>query len=174
MRLALTSCLALSLAASGCASITGTRTDPYMVYSTPQGATVSVNGVPIGTTPVTVMVDKQRAPQVTLSIPGYAPQSCYPRLAPGVGYVVADSLLCLFLFPIGCIAFIDAGGAWNELETNSCNVYFQPQQGYEAPPPPPGYPPPGYPPPAYQPQPAPQQPAPPGGTPPPPPPPAPL
>jgi hypothetical protein len=144
VRSALVTSLALSLAASGCASLTGTRTEPYMIYSTPQGATVMVNGVPIGTTPVTVMVDKQRAPQVALSMPGYPPQSCYPRLSPGTGYVVADSLLCLFLFPIGCIAFIDAGGAWNELEVNSCSVYFQPQQGapYEAPPPPPAYPPP--------------------------------
>lgn len=169
MRFTLATSLAVSLVASGCASLTGTRTDPYMIYSTPPGATVAVNGVPIGTTPVTVMVEKQRAPQVALSMPGYAPQSCFPRLSPGTGYVVADSLLCLFLFPIGCIAFIDAAGAWNELEVNSCNVYFQPQQGmpYEAPPPPPGYPPPGYVPP-----PTPEQPG--GDTPPPPPPPAPL
>ncbi len=105
---------------------------------------MAVNGVPIGITPVTVMVEKQRTPQVVLSMPGYAPQACYPRQSPGVGYVVADSLLCLFLFPIGCVSFIDAGGAWNELEVNSCSVYFQAPVGapYEAPPPPPGYPPP--------------------------------
>jgi hypothetical protein len=165
VRFTLAASLAVSLVASGCASLTGTRTDPYMIYSTPPGATVAVNGFPIGITPVTVMIEKQRTPQVTLSLPGYAPQSCFPRMSPGTGYVVADALLCLFLFPIGCISFIDANGAWNELEVNHCNVYLQPQPGLpsEAPPPPPSYPPPGYPPPATPPGPS-------GDTPPPPPP----
>jgi hypothetical protein len=141
VRLTLTSGLLLSLLASGCASITASRTEPYMIYSTPPGATVSVNGVPIGATPLTVMVDKQRVPQVTLNYPGYAPQSCWPRLSPGTGYIVADTLLCILLFPLGCIAFIDASGAWNELEVNHCSVYFAPQQGvYDTAPQPPGHP----------------------------------
>jgi hypothetical protein len=137
--------LPLVVATSGCATIIASRTDPYMIYSTPPGATVAVNGVPIGVTPVTVMVDKtKQAPPVTLSLPGYPPQSCWPRLSPATGYIVADTLLCLFVPPLlGCIAFVDAAGAWNELEVNNCNVYFAPQpgSGYEAPPPPPGYPP---------------------------------
>jgi hypothetical protein len=145
VRIAPLSILALALATSGCASITAARTDPYMIYSTPPGATVSVNGVPIGTTPVTVMVEKAKAaPVVSLSMPGYPPQSCFPRLSPATGYIVADTLLCLFFPPLlGCIAYIDAAGAWNVLEVNSCSVYFSPQGNpYDAAPPPPGYPPP--------------------------------
>lgn len=161
VRLTLTSSLCLSLLASGCATITASRTEPYMIYSTPPGATVAVNGVPIGTTPVTVMVSKERAPQISLNYPGYAPQSCWPRLSPATGYIVADLLLCLFVPPLlGCISFIDAGGAWNELEVNHCSVYFAPQPGapYDTAPLPPGY----------------QTQPPPGGDQPPPPPPAPL
>jgi PEGA domain len=145
VRIAPLSFLALVLATTGCASITASRADPYMIYSTPPGATVSVNGVPIGTTPVTVMVEKTKAvPAVSLSMPGYPAQSCFPRLSPGTGYIVADTLLCLFVPPLlGCIAFVDAAGAWNELEVNNCNVYFAPQGSpYDAAPPPPGYPPP--------------------------------
>jgi len=140
MRFASFACLAFAFATTGCATITASRTDPYMIYSTPPGATVSVNGVPVGTTPVTIMVDKvKQAPAVSLAFPGYQPQSCWPRLSPAGGYIAADVILCIIFPIIGCVSFIDAVGNWNELEVNSCSVYFAPQQGgaYDAPPPPP-------------------------------------
>lgn len=176
--------LLLVVAASlvtGCATITGGKTDYFTVSSNPPGAEVKVDGLVLGRTPTTVELDKKRAPGVEVSLPGYFPQTCRPRYAPGTGYVIADSLMCLLLFPFGCIAFIDAGGAWNELESASCNVQLQPggyQQPYQQPAyPQPGYqpPPPGYQPPpqGYQPPPGGQQPPPPGYPVPPPPPPPP-
>lgn len=171
------SLLLVASLATGCATITGGKTDYFNVNSNPPGAEVKVDGLVLGRTPTTVELDKKRAPGVEVSLPGYFPQTCRPRYAPGTGYVIADALMCLLLFPIGCIAFIDAGGAWNELENPSCTVQLQPggyQQPYEQP----GYYPPGYqaPPPGYQPPPGqPQQPqqAPPGYPAPPPPPPPP-
>ena len=147
---------------ASCATIIAPRHALLDVVSSPPGADVLVNGQRVGTTPTRIDYDSQRVPSLEVALQGYQTQTCRQRVSAGTGYVVADCLLCLFLFPFGCISFIDAGGAWNELDPPFCSVtltpvvvppaaYPPPQPpGYPAPPessiPPQNYqPPPGYP-----------------------------
>ena len=51
---------------SGCATITKSDSQPVAFSSEPQGATVSLNGVPRGTTPVTIMVEKHYGDQMVM------------------------------------------------------------------------------------------------------------
>ena len=156
--------LAAALASSGCAALTASRTETLNVTSEPPGAEIRVNGAPAGHAPSLVEIERARPPVVQVALPGYTPQTCDTRMAPGTGYLVSDALLCIFLFPIGCIAFIDAGGAWNTLQQPGCYARLVPEngapvqgfpvgpeQGYPPPqsyPPAQSYPPPqGYPPP---------------------------
>ncbi len=141
-----------------CATLTAPKTDLLAVTSNPAGAEVRVNGQVVARTPAAVELERRRPSSVEVSLPGYYSQACPVRLQPSNSYVVPDVILCILLFPIGCIAFIDAEGAWNELDPRACYVSLAP--GYATVPPPvspPPLPPPGYapPPPAQPPQPPP-------------------
>jgi hypothetical protein len=109
--LALLACLPLA----GCATLTGSRIDYLRVESVPPGANVSVDGIGGGRTPAVVEVDKRRPPLVEVSVPGQPPVLCSTAMSAAPGYVAADVILCVLLFPIGCVSFVDAAGAWNEL-----------------------------------------------------------
>lgn len=114
-------------ALSGCATITAPKTMWLTVESEPSGADIRVDGVPAGSTPATVELRKSReTPQVQVSLPGLAPALCPVRTSAGTGYVAADTLMCIFLFPFGCVALIDASGAWNELDHDRCVVRLSP------------------------------------------------
>ena len=124
------------------------KTDFLNVMSNPPGAQVSVDGAPVGVTPMKVEVELKKPPKsIDVALQGFAPQSCRVKTSVGIGYAAADAALCVFTL-VGCVAFIDAMGAWNQLENDTCTVNLQPDQG--------GYPPQGYPQ-AYPPQGYPQQ-----------------
>ncbi len=160
--------------ATGCATLTAPKAETMYVTSSPPGADIRINGAVVGRTPGSIGIDKQSPPRVEVGFPGQPGTSCPVLMSPGGGSVASDALLCLFLFPVGCISFIDAGGNWNVLQTPACsaNLGGQPDQAYpgqypsqypqqQTPPPqqayppqdPQGYPPPppqGYPPPPPQ------------------------
>ena len=141
--------LASALALAGCATLTGPRAEVLNVTSEPPGADVLVNGVNVTRAPGSVELDRTRLQSVVLSLPGYAPVACNTRMSPGPGYLVSDTLLCVLLFPFGCVAFVDASGAWNELEQPNCYARLVPGGPVENPQQviPPGTPPPYTPPP---------------------------
>lgn len=114
------------LSCIGCASITGSSTERLRVMASPPGATVQVDGESRGTAPVSVNISKYERSSVEVVAPGYQTGSCDTHMSPSGGYIAADVALCLFLFPIGCISFIDAGGAWNALEQPHCHVSLVP------------------------------------------------
>lgn len=89
--------------------------------ASPKTALVSVNGVERGQAPISIDIPKRGNTFVDIKAPGYHTYACNTEMSAGVGYVVADVALCVLLFPIGCISFIDAGGAWNTLETPQCD-----------------------------------------------------
>lgn len=63
---------ALSLLLGGCATIVKDDNQPVAFSSDPQGAVVSINGVPRGTTPATIMVERKRQKQMLeISKEGY-------------------------------------------------------------------------------------------------------
>ncbi len=115
-----------SILATGCATLTAPRYQMLQVESIPPGATVKVNGAEAARAPVAVPIDRAKPPPVVeVSMPEKPPFVCPVWTTPGSGYVVSDVLLCVFLFPIGCISFVDAGGAWNVLAMPVCRVNFE-------------------------------------------------
>lgn len=118
--------LGLMLAQLNCASITASSTERLRVNASVPDAVVSFNGENRGPAPVTLEVPKNRNSTVVVRAPGHRPMSCSTAMTPNGGYIAADIALCVLLFPIGCISFIDAGGAWNQLESSSCDVTLEP------------------------------------------------
>jgi putative lipoic acid-binding regulatory protein len=117
---------------SGCAAITASSTDDLRVISTPAAALVRVDGNIVGATPRTVEVTRKRPEAVEVMAPGFHTQQCQVRMSAGGGYIAADIILCVLLFPIGCISFIDAGGSWNTLDQTSCAVTLIPDLTHPA------------------------------------------
>lgn len=112
----------------GCASITGSSHELLQVHAGVPQATVRVNGHERGSAPVSIEVPKHGSTVVEVSAPGYRSALCSTRMSAGGGYIAADIALCFFLFPIGCISFIDAGGAWDRLEAPQCDADLSPLQ----------------------------------------------
>lgn len=68
--------LAIGLLHVGCATIVRDDSQPVSFSSEPQGATVSLNGVPRGVTPTTIMVPRQRKEvMVQMDLAGYRSES---------------------------------------------------------------------------------------------------
>ncbi len=60
-----------SLLIAGCASIMSGTTQQITFQSTPDGATVKVNGKPLGRTPLTIQLDKEKSQSLTVEKEGY-------------------------------------------------------------------------------------------------------
>lgn len=116
----------LGVWSAGCAAITASRTDTLHVYSSPPGAEIRVNGTVAGRTPASIQVTRKAPETVEVVASGYDPQRCPVSMTAGGGYVAGDVLLCVLLFPIGCISWIDAGGDWNTLVSPHCSVTLHP------------------------------------------------
>jgi hypothetical protein len=144
----------VAMSSTGCATIVASRTTPYQVVSAVPGAEVRINGMPVGRTPTTLEVDKKQPPRIEVAAPGHYPQTCWPKTTIGAGYIIADTAMCLLLFPFGCIAYIDATGAWNEVSDQVCSVNLQPAAPPVTAAAPAGYAPVAYPPPPPPPPPA--------------------
>ena len=65
----------LSSSLLGCASVLAGITDPVQIISDPIGATVSLNGVPIGTTPMTAEVEGGKSLTLLIEKQGYERQA---------------------------------------------------------------------------------------------------
>jgi hypothetical protein len=111
-----------------CASIVAPATDQLRVYAAPKAAEVSLDGETLGSAPMTLDIPKHGRSSVEVSAPGYRRAICRTEMTANGGYVAADVALCVLFFPIGCISFIDAGGAWNELDRPTCNVTLSPER----------------------------------------------
>lgn len=116
----------VAVSSSGCATMVASKTSPYNIVSAVPGAEVRINGMPVGRTPTTVDIDRKHPQRIEVSMPGYYPQTCWPHTSVGVVYALVDTAICLAAFPLGCISFIDASGAWNSVDDEVCNVNLQP------------------------------------------------
>jgi hypothetical protein len=116
-------------ALAGCATLTAPRMELLQVNSLPPGAEVRADGVPVGTTPVAVPISRTHPTQVEVRAPGHEPVECPVHLVPGPGYLAADIVLCVLFFPVGCVSFLDAAGAWNVLARSSCEATLTPLAG---------------------------------------------
>lgn len=110
-----------------CASIVAPSYDTMHVAAAPSSAVVSLNGDVQGPAPMRVNVPRQGNNTVEVSAPGYGVARCNTEKTPSGGYIAADVVLCVLFFPLGCISFIDAGGAWNHLASPNCHVKLSAQ-----------------------------------------------
>ncbi|MBF0353049.1 MAG: PEGA domain-containing protein [SAR324 cluster bacterium] len=65
----------VGILSGGCSSIVSGTKQQLTFNSEPDGATVSINGVTMGKTPATVMVDRQKGQSVTFEKDGYKKQT---------------------------------------------------------------------------------------------------
>ena len=114
--------LAQIAAQTGCASIVASRHDTLRVVADPPNSTVSINGSSHGAAPQQLDIPRKGSSLVTVKAPGYESATCNTTMSAGGAYIAADIAMCVLLFPVGCISFIDASGAWNELEEPICSV----------------------------------------------------
>ncbi len=121
---------------TGCATIFASRTATLAVTSDPTDAEILMNGAHVARTPNSIEVSKRGPEMISVAAPGRSDQMCPVSFHAGAGYIIGDALLCVFLFPLGCISFVDSNGAWNELDNSTCRVGLRPPP----PPPPPPYP----------------------------------
>lgn len=63
--------LALVVSMSGCSTVISGKTQTVSFQSSPTGATVNINGSPIGVTPITTMIEKKSDQTLTVSKEGY-------------------------------------------------------------------------------------------------------
>jgi hypothetical protein len=115
--LALLACLALI----GCGTLFADKTRPVLLQSSPPGAQVTVDGMPVGVAPVTVGLDNHKSHVVSFSRGGRA-ASCVVSASPGALWVVLDIIFLPALLPI----IIDAvTGGWNEIGQPTCAVFLE-------------------------------------------------
>ncbi|HET7500665.1 MAG TPA: PEGA domain-containing protein [Kofleriaceae bacterium] len=133
-----------SVASSGCATIFAGGPDRVPVSSNPPGATVFVDNVPVGQTPMMITLDRQRSQGVIrLELAGFAPITVVR--AKGInGWFWAS--VCLTGL-VGIVVDLITGDV-KSFDDAPIAIGLTPGMGPAPGPPPPGYPPqPGYPPP---------------------------
>jgi hypothetical protein len=125
-------------ATSGCATIMAGGPDRVPVSTNPPGATVFVDNVPVGTTPMMVTLDRERSLGVIrIELPGFMPVTMV-RTKSWNGWFWVN-ILCTGL--IGLVIDL-ATGDYKTFDDLPIQVGLTPAYGPVAPPPP-GYPPPG-------------------------------
>ena len=67
--------LAVALMSSGCATMVNGRSQDVLVLSEPSGASIRLNGQPVGSTPTTVRMRRRGAAELVVAKAGYAPAS---------------------------------------------------------------------------------------------------
>ena len=134
-RITLSAVAAAILAATGCATTTASKTQSFSVSSNPEGGQIVLNGQPVGVTPAVIEIPRKLNPlAVEVRMPGHQTQVCPVHHSAGGGYIAPDVAMCVLLFPIGCVAFVDADGSWNEIDSGACNVTLPPMAAPAAPP----------------------------------------
>jgi hypothetical protein len=138
--------IAVAVAASGCATIFAGGPDHVPIATNPPGATVFVDNVPVGQTPVMVTLDRQRnLGVIRIELAGFAPIAIV-RAKSINGWFWAS--VCLTGL-VGIVVDLITGDV-KAFDDAPINIGLTPAYGPGAPPPgypqDPGGPPPGYPP----------------------------
>jgi hypothetical protein len=109
--------LTATLVVSGCGALFNSGPAAVMFTSTPNEAQVWINGARMGTTPVSLQLNKSQNHAVVFRVPGSAETTYNLDRKISAGYVILDILGGVL--PV----IVDAAtGAWYVLPTNSVNV----------------------------------------------------
>ena len=132
----------LVCAISGCATIMAGGPDHVPVATNPPGATVLVDNVPVGQTPMLVALDRQRSTgQIRIEAPGFMPVTLSRKKTINGWFWVS---VCL-TGAVGVIVDVVSGDI-KQFDDAPISIALVPASGVPAPgnAPPPGYPPPRY------------------------------
>ncbi|MEW6775722.1 MAG: PEGA domain-containing protein [Bdellovibrionota bacterium] len=109
--------------ATGCATIVNGTKQKVKINSTPDGATVSVDGVDSGTTPATVKMRRKEDHKVVIKKPGYKPKEVELKNKMSwwwLGNVVIGGI-------IGLVVDMASGGVY-KLEPKKIDAALEPEQ----------------------------------------------
>lgn len=108
---------------SGCATLFKGTKEEVAFHSEPQGADVYVNGVMMGSTPLTLKLESKKTYAIEFKKEGYPTSTHQITNHVGAGWIVLDILGGLL--PI----IVDAAtGAWYKLDQNNVNTVLRKQQ----------------------------------------------
>lgn len=108
---------------SGCATIFKGNKEEVNFHSEPQGADVYIDGVMMGTTPMTLKLESKKTYAIEFRKEGYPTTTHQISNSIGAGWIILDILAGLV--PI----IIDAAtGAWYKLDQNNVNKILRKQQ----------------------------------------------
>lgn len=114
----------LTISLSGCATLLRGSGDPMMITSAPTAATVALNGVEIGTTPIQMRLPAKDLQLLRFSKDGYRPATVAVSGSVGSGWVILD-ILC-GLVPV----IVDAAtGSWYSRDRDLVHVTMQRASG---------------------------------------------
>ncbi len=99
--------LAVALMSSGCATMVNGRHQDVLVLSEPSGASIRLNGQPVGSTPTTVKMRRRGAAELVLNKPGYVAASI-PVANKESGWMFGNFI---FLNPLAAQG-MDSMGQW--------------------------------------------------------------
>jgi hypothetical protein len=122
-----------------CATVFKGSNEKVSLSSDPPGATVFLNGLPVGKTPTEVLLASKSPYSLEFRKDGYEPRAVVLTHSLGAGWFLLDFLFIIFFVPI----IVDAAtGDWYYLQPTTVRAVLQPV----APPAPSPVPPPGIPP----------------------------
>ncbi len=102
---------------TGCATIFSGNTDKVTITSSPSEATVTINGVPRGTTPLMLELDKGSSYNVEIKKEGYETKHATIANKVGAGWVVLDVFTGLVPLVVDIIT-----DAWYKLTPTEVHV----------------------------------------------------
>jgi hypothetical protein len=116
--------LSTLVAASGCASVLGSKQADFQFNTNPQAAQVFVDGAPMGSTPLKVKLSNTKAHTITFKKEGYQDTSCQLDRGTSGGWVILDVLMGLV--PV----IIDAAtNNWSQTKSHACTQTLTPTAG---------------------------------------------
>lgn len=118
--------LCVTLLGSSCATVFAQDTRQVMVTSNPPGASITVNGKAMGTTPSHVVVNDHETLQISIRKKGYHGSGCYINVSIRTVWLVVDLLLIYTVLPLAVDLIT---GEWASLDSRYCLVNLVPLQG---------------------------------------------
>ncbi len=113
--------IATVLMLTSCATVFSGNTDKVRISSSPSGADVYIDGLPVGKTPVAVNLDKGDSYHVAVQMDGY--ETAYATIASkvGAGWVILDILGGLIPVVIDILT-----DSWYSLSPSRINLILNP------------------------------------------------
>jgi hypothetical protein len=101
----------------GCATVLKPKGEYLTIQTDPPGARVVINGIEVGTSPVTAPVNGTKIQTILLTKDGYETKTRFVTTSIGPGWVIADALFGLWPLVIDA-----ATGNWKSLDESAVYI----------------------------------------------------